>query len=152
MLDTVVGMNSSKIVFVWPGHVFFCSSSEEHVSVLLDIRGDVSRDTRGAVLDLLEQSAPPLPVGYRPIFTDILVRPPTMAFCLPTAKCAWSGGLSSACLDSSLWWTQTSVSLWSHLVYPQSIKYFILLFTPMCLHLLPSEKVIELKDFFKRFM
>lgn len=62
--------------------------SEEHVSVLLDIRGDVSRDIRGAVLDLLEQSAPPLPAGYRPIFTDILVPPSTMAFCLPTAKCA----------------------------------------------------------------
>ncbi|XP_076588245.1 exocyst complex component 3-like protein [Chaetodon auriga] len=62
--------------------------SEEHVSVLLDIRGDVSRDVRGAVLDLLEQSAPPLPAGYRPIFTDILVPPSTMAFCLPTAKCA----------------------------------------------------------------
>ncbi|XP_068595840.1 exocyst complex component 3-like protein [Brachionichthys hirsutus] len=62
--------------------------SEEHVSVLLDIRGDVSRDIRGVVLDLLEQSAPPLPAGYRPIFTDILVPPPTMAFCLPTAKCA----------------------------------------------------------------
>ncbi|KAM6937790.1 exocyst complex component 3-like protein [Xenentodon cancila] len=62
--------------------------SEEHVSVLLDIRGDISRDIRGAVLDLLEQSAPPLPVGYRPIFTDILVPPSTMAFCLPTAKCA----------------------------------------------------------------
>lgn len=68
--------------------VIFCSLSEEHVSVLLDIRGDVSRDIRGAVLDLLEQSAPPLPVGYRPIFTDILVPPSTMAFCLPTAKCA----------------------------------------------------------------
>ena len=65
-----------------------CLLSEEHVSVLLDVRGDVSRDVRGAVLDLLEQSAPPLPAGYRPIFTDILVPPSTMAFCLPTAKCA----------------------------------------------------------------
>ncbi|XP_067091000.1 exocyst complex component 3-like protein [Osmerus mordax] len=61
--------------------------SEEHVSVLLDVRGDVSRDVRGTVLDLLEQSAPPLPPGYRPIFTEILV-PPSMPFCLPTAKCA----------------------------------------------------------------
>ncbi|XP_041852762.1 exocyst complex component 3-like protein [Melanotaenia boesemani] len=60
--------------------------SDEHVSVLLDIRGDVSRDTRVSVLDLLEHSAPPLPVGYRPIFTDILVPPSTMAFCLPTAN------------------------------------------------------------------
>lgn len=69
--------------------MFVCPLSEEHVIVLLDIRGDVSRDIRGAVLDLLEQSAPPLPAGYRPIFTDILVPPSTMAFCLPTAKCAW---------------------------------------------------------------
>ncbi|RVE72305.1 hypothetical protein OJAV_G00060530 [Oryzias javanicus] len=62
--------------------------SEEHVSVLLDVRGDVSRDVRAAVLDLLEQSAPPLPAGYRPIFTDILVPPSTTVFCLPTARCA----------------------------------------------------------------
>ncbi|KAM4619334.1 exocyst complex component 3-like protein [Polymixia lowei] len=62
--------------------------SEEHVCVLLDIRGDVSRDVRGTVLDLLEQSAPPLPAGYRPIFTDILVPASSMPFCLPTAKCA----------------------------------------------------------------
>ncbi|XP_029378659.1 exocyst complex component 3-like protein isoform X2 [Echeneis naucrates] len=46
------------------------------------------RDIKGAVLDLLQQSAPSLPAGYRPIFTDILVPPSTMAFCLPTAKCA----------------------------------------------------------------
>uniref|UniRef100_A0A3Q3WVT7 Exocyst complex component 3-like 1 n=1 Tax=Mola mola TaxID=94237 RepID=A0A3Q3WVT7_MOLML len=62
--------------------------SEEHVSVLLDIRGDVTRDIRAAVMDLLEQSAPPLPLGYRPIFIDILVPSSTIAFCLPTAKCA----------------------------------------------------------------
>ncbi|XP_056271861.1 exocyst complex component 3-like protein isoform X2 [Pseudoliparis swirei] len=60
---------------------------EEHVSVLLDIRGDVSRDVRGAVLDSLERSAGPLPAGYRPIFTGILVPPSAMAFCLPAAKC-----------------------------------------------------------------
>lgn len=62
--------------------------SDEHVSVLLDVRGDVSRDVRGTVLDLLEQSTPPLPAGYRPIFSDILVPTPSMPFCLPTAKCA----------------------------------------------------------------
>lgn len=67
---------------------FFTPFSEEHVSILLDIRGDVSREVRGAVLDLLEQSAPSLPVGYRPIFTDILVPPSTVVFCLPKAKCA----------------------------------------------------------------
>ncbi|XP_061775981.1 exocyst complex component 3-like protein isoform X2 [Nerophis ophidion] len=62
--------------------------SEEQVSVLLDIRGDISRDIRGSVLDLLEQSANPLPVGYRPIFIDILVPPSSMTFCLPSTKCA----------------------------------------------------------------
>ncbi|XP_072520040.1 exocyst complex component 3-like protein isoform X1 [Salminus brasiliensis] len=62
--------------------------SEDHVSALLDVRGDVPRDIRGTVLCLLEQSAPPLPPGYRPIFPDILVPPSSMPFCLPTAKCA----------------------------------------------------------------
>ena len=55
--------------------------------MLLDIRGDVTRDVRGAVLDVLEQSAPPLPAGYRPIFTDILVPASPLPFCLLTAKC-----------------------------------------------------------------
>ncbi|XP_062856212.1 exocyst complex component 3-like protein [Trichomycterus rosablanca] len=62
--------------------------SEEHVSALLDVRGDVPRDIRGAVLCLLEQSSPPLPPGYRPIFPDILVPPSSTTFCIPTAKCA----------------------------------------------------------------
>ncbi|MBN3298221.1 EX3L1 protein, partial [Amia calva] len=62
--------------------------SEEHISVLMDIRGDVPREVRGTVLDMLEQSAPPLPPGYRPVFTNILVPPPSMSFCLPTVKCA----------------------------------------------------------------
>ncbi|MBN3288102.1 EX3L1 protein, partial [Polyodon spathula] len=61
--------------------------SEEHVLVLLDVRGDVPREVRGTVLDMLEQSARPLPQGYRPIFNDILVPTPSMPFCLPTAKC-----------------------------------------------------------------
>ncbi|TRY75974.1 hypothetical protein DNTS_010882 [Danionella cerebrum] len=46
--------------------------SEEHISVLLDIRGDVPKEVRKSVLDFLEQNAPPLPQGYRPIFTEIL--------------------------------------------------------------------------------
>ncbi|RXM31215.1 Exocyst complex component 3-like protein, partial [Acipenser ruthenus] len=62
--------------------------SEEHVLVLLDVRGDVPREVRGTVLDMLEQSAHPLPKGYRPIFNDILVPTPSMPFCLPTVKCA----------------------------------------------------------------
>ncbi|NP_001092892.1 exocyst complex component 3-like protein [Danio rerio] len=61
--------------------------SEEHVSVLLDIRGDVPKEVRKSVLDFLDQSAPPLPPGYRPIFTEILVPSSSIPFCLPTAKC-----------------------------------------------------------------
>uniref|UniRef100_A0A8C1T8L9 Exocyst complex component 3-like protein n=1 Tax=Cyprinus carpio TaxID=7962 RepID=A0A8C1T8L9_CYPCA len=61
--------------------------SEEHVSVLMDVRGDVPKDVRKSVLDFLEQSAPPLPQGYRPIFTEILVPSSRIQFCLPTAKC-----------------------------------------------------------------
>ncbi|XP_041967167.1 exocyst complex component 3-like protein [Alosa sapidissima] len=62
--------------------------SEEHVLVLLEVRGDVSREIRGTVLDLLESTAPKLPPGYRPLFSDILVPAPSMSFCLPTPKCA----------------------------------------------------------------
>jgi len=61
--------------------------SEEHVSALLDVRGDVPKDVRKSILDFLEQSTPPLPPGYRSIFTEILVPSSSMHFCLPTAKC-----------------------------------------------------------------
>ncbi|XP_062922733.1 exocyst complex component 3-like protein [Mobula hypostoma] len=60
--------------------------SDEHVSVLLDIRGDVSKEVRGTVLDMLEQNSQP-PEGYQPIFSDILVPAPILPFCLPTVKC-----------------------------------------------------------------
>ncbi|XP_033897405.3 exocyst complex component 3-like protein isoform X1 [Acipenser ruthenus] len=62
--------------------------SEEHVLVLLDVRGDVPREVRGTVLDILQQNTHPLPQGYRPIFNDILVPARSMPFCLPTVKCA----------------------------------------------------------------
>ncbi|XP_051739450.1 exocyst complex component 3-like protein isoform X2 [Ctenopharyngodon idella] len=61
--------------------------NEEHVSALLDVRGDVPKDVRKSVLDFLEKNAPPLPPGYRPIFTEILVPSSSIQFCLPTAKC-----------------------------------------------------------------
>lgn len=61
--------------------------SEEHVSVLLDVRGDVPKDVRGSVLDFLEQSAPAVPSGYRSIFSEILVPSSRKQFCLPTTKC-----------------------------------------------------------------
>ncbi|XP_051884274.1 exocyst complex component 3-like protein isoform X2 [Pristis pectinata] len=61
--------------------------SDEHVSVLLDIRGDVSKEIRGTVLEMLEQSSQMPPEGYQPIFSDILVPAPVLPFCLPTVKC-----------------------------------------------------------------
>ncbi|KAL2093483.1 hypothetical protein ACEWY4_010795 [Coilia grayii] len=61
---------------------------EEHVLVLLEVRGDVTRDIRGTVLDIVERTVPKLPSGYRPMFSDILVPAPSMPFCLPTPKCA----------------------------------------------------------------
>ncbi|XP_067905842.1 exocyst complex component 3-like protein isoform X2 [Heterodontus francisci] len=61
--------------------------SDEHVSVLLDIRGDVSKDIRGTVLEMLEQNSQPPPEDYQPIFSDILVPAPVLPFCLPAVKC-----------------------------------------------------------------
>uniref|UniRef100_UPI00398F5A3B exocyst complex component 3-like protein n=1 Tax=Pristiophorus japonicus TaxID=55135 RepID=UPI00398F5A3B len=61
--------------------------SDEHVSVLLDIRGDVSREMRGTVLEMLEQNSQPPPEDYQPIFSDILVPAPVLPFCLPAVKC-----------------------------------------------------------------
>ncbi|XP_055504658.1 exocyst complex component 3-like protein isoform X1 [Leucoraja erinacea] len=61
--------------------------SDEHVSVLLDIRGDVSKEVRGTVLEMLEQSSQMPPEDYQPIFSDILVPAPVLPFCLHTVKC-----------------------------------------------------------------
>ncbi|GCC36987.1 hypothetical protein chiPu_0015487 [Chiloscyllium punctatum] len=61
--------------------------SDEHVSALLDIRGDVSKDVRGTVLEMLEQSSQPAPEDYQPIFSEILVPTPVLPFCLPAVKC-----------------------------------------------------------------
>ncbi|XP_048461532.1 exocyst complex component 3-like protein [Rhincodon typus] len=61
--------------------------SDEHVSALLDIRGDVSKDIRGTVLEMLEQNSQPAPEDYQPIFSEILVPAPVLPFCLPAVKC-----------------------------------------------------------------
>ncbi|CAL1572302.1 unnamed protein product [Knipowitschia caucasica] len=61
--------------------------SAEHVLVLLDIRGDVPRDVRCTVRDVLQMNSVPLPEGYRPVFTDVLLPQSNSSFCLPTSKC-----------------------------------------------------------------
>uniref|UniRef100_A0A669QQP3 Exocyst complex component 3 like 1 n=1 Tax=Phasianus colchicus TaxID=9054 RepID=A0A669QQP3_PHACC len=62
--------------------------SDEHISTLLDLRGDISKDVRHVVLEMMAQNPQPLPEGYRPIFSTILVPAPELPFCLRKAKCA----------------------------------------------------------------
>ncbi|NWI01320.1 EX3L1 protein, partial [Tichodroma muraria] len=62
--------------------------SDEHISTLLDIRGDVSKEVRHVVLDMMAQHPQVLPEGYRPIFSTILVPVPELPFCLRKGKCA----------------------------------------------------------------
>lgn len=62
--------------------------SDEHISTLLDIRGDVSKEVRHVVLEMMAQNPQVLPEGYRPIFSTILVPVPELPFCLRKGKCA----------------------------------------------------------------
>lgn len=62
--------------------------SDEHVSTLLDIRGDVSKEVRHVVLEMMAQHSQVLPEGYRPIFSTILVPVQELPFCLRKGKCA----------------------------------------------------------------
>ncbi|NXQ23327.1 EX3L1 protein, partial [Alaudala cheleensis] len=62
--------------------------SDEHVSTLLDIRGDVSKEVRHVVMEMMAQNPQLLPEGYRPIFSTILVPVPELPFCLRKGKCA----------------------------------------------------------------
>ncbi|XP_069755532.1 exocyst complex component 3-like protein [Narcine bancroftii] len=62
--------------------------SDEHVSVLLDIRGDVPKEVRTTVLEMLEQNSQTPPEGCQLIFSDILVPAPVLPFCLPSVKCS----------------------------------------------------------------
>ncbi|KAM9374179.1 exocyst complex component 3-like protein [Phaethornis superciliosus] len=61
--------------------------SDEHISTLLDLRGDVSKDVRHMVLEMMEQNPQVLPESYQPIFSTILVPAPELPFCLRKGKC-----------------------------------------------------------------
>ncbi|XP_050167394.1 exocyst complex component 3-like protein isoform X2 [Myiozetetes cayanensis] len=63
-------------------------ASDEHISTLLDLRGDVSKEVRHVVLEMMAQHPQALPEGYRPIFSTILVPVPELPFCLRKGKCA----------------------------------------------------------------
>ncbi|NXF98605.1 EX3L1 protein, partial [Eubucco bourcierii] len=62
--------------------------SDEHISTLLDLRGDVSREMRHMVLEMMAQHPQVLPDSYRPIFSTILVPMPELPLCLRKGKCA----------------------------------------------------------------
>ncbi|XP_073163359.1 LOW QUALITY PROTEIN: exocyst complex component 3-like protein [Lepidochelys kempii] len=62
--------------------------SEEGVSILLDLRGDVSKEVRNVVLEMMAQNPQSLPENYQPIFSNILVPAPELPFCLRKGKCA----------------------------------------------------------------
>ncbi|NXP51906.1 EX3L1 protein, partial [Heliornis fulica] len=62
--------------------------SDEHISTLLDLRGDVSKDVRHMVLETMAQHPQVLPETYRPIFSTILVPAQELPFCLGKGKCA----------------------------------------------------------------
>ncbi|NWY07488.1 EX3L1 protein, partial [Nothoprocta ornata] len=62
--------------------------SDEHVSTLLDLRGDVSKELRHMVLEMMAQHPQAPPEGYQSIFSTILVPAPELPFCLRKGKCA----------------------------------------------------------------
>ncbi|XP_021157069.2 exocyst complex component 3-like protein isoform X2 [Columba livia] len=62
--------------------------SDEHISTLLDLRGDVSKEVRHMVLEMMAQHPQVLPESYRPIFSTILVPAPELPFCIRKGKCA----------------------------------------------------------------
>ncbi|XP_012973261.1 exocyst complex component 3-like protein isoform X2 [Mesocricetus auratus] len=67
----------------------FPDVSEDHVSVLLDLRGDVSREHRQAALSSLQAGPPPSPsTGRRALFSLVPTPTPSLSSCLPSGPCS----------------------------------------------------------------
>ncbi|XP_029780829.1 exocyst complex component 3-like protein isoform X3 [Suricata suricatta] len=67
----------------------FPDVSEDHVSALLDLRGDVSREQRLAALVALQAGPQPSPsAGRRALFSLVPVPTPALSSCLPSGPCA----------------------------------------------------------------
>lgn len=63
--------------------------SEDHVSALLDLRGDVSREQRLAALSSLQAGPQPSPpAGGRALFSLVPAPAPPLSSCLPSGSCA----------------------------------------------------------------
>ncbi|XP_051024805.1 exocyst complex component 3-like protein [Acomys russatus] len=67
----------------------FPDVSEDHVSALLDLRGDVSREHRQAALSSLQAGPPPSPsTGRRALFSLVPTPTPSLSSCLPSSPCS----------------------------------------------------------------
>ncbi|XP_058531038.1 exocyst complex component 3-like protein isoform X5 [Ochotona princeps] len=68
----------------------FPDVSEDHVSALLDLRGDVTREQRQAALSSLQAGPPPSPPasGRRALFSLVPAPTPSSPSCLPSGSCA----------------------------------------------------------------
>ncbi|XP_016018712.2 exocyst complex component 3-like protein isoform X5 [Rousettus aegyptiacus] len=67
----------------------FPDVSEDHISALLDLRGDVSREQRLAALSSLQAAPQPSPpAGRRALFSLVPAPTPAPSSCLPSGPCA----------------------------------------------------------------
>ncbi|KAG8437247.1 hypothetical protein GDO86_008086 [Hymenochirus boettgeri] len=66
----------------------FPDISDDHVLALMEVRGDVSRDLRHTVLNMMQHQVLTLPKDYRPIFMSIPAPAPAPPFCLHPSSCA----------------------------------------------------------------
>ncbi|XP_040489359.1 exocyst complex component 3-like protein isoform X3 [Ursus maritimus] len=67
----------------------FPDVSEDHISALLDLRGDVSREQRLAALSSLQAGPQPSPsAGRRALFSLVPAPTPALSSCLPSGPCA----------------------------------------------------------------
>ncbi|XP_011918935.1 PREDICTED: exocyst complex component 3-like protein isoform X3 [Cercocebus atys] len=67
----------------------FPDVSEDHVSALLGLRGDLSREQQLAALSSLQAALPPSPrAGRRALFSLVPAPAPAPASCLPSGSCA----------------------------------------------------------------
>ncbi|XP_070616503.1 exocyst complex component 3-like protein [Erythrolamprus reginae] len=62
--------------------------SEDHISMFFHLRGDISKEICNHVLGIMVQNPPVVPEDYEPVFSNILVPAPELAFCLGRSKCA----------------------------------------------------------------
>ncbi|XP_063467817.1 exocyst complex component 3-like protein isoform X3 [Symphalangus syndactylus] len=67
----------------------WCPCSEDHVSALLGLRGDLSREQHLAALSSLQAALPPSPrASSRVLFSLVPAPAPAAASCLPSGSCA----------------------------------------------------------------